>query len=84
MTSPKLIRCGIAFRSSPKALFRISRGFFINYRKNNPSKSLTECALEANFYDQSHLIHLSNAITDKCPKEYFGKMNYINDFFIHF
>lgn len=57
---------------------------FINYRTNNPSKSLTECAHEANFYDQSHLIHLSNAITGKSPKEYFGKMNSINDFFTNF
>lgn len=55
---------------------------FVNYRKNNPSKSLTECAHAANFYDQSHLIHLSNAITGKTPKEHFGGRNCINDFFI--
>lgn len=55
---------------------------FINYRKNNPSKTLTECAHEANFYDQSHLIHLSNAITGKTPKEHFADRNCINNFFI--
>ncbi len=70
---------------NPKTFCNIIKfNHFIDYRKNNPSKSLTECALEANFYDQSHLIHLSNAITGKSPKEYFGKMNYINDFFIPF
>jgi AraC-like DNA-binding protein len=55
---------------------------FVNYRKQNPSKSLTECAHHANFYDQSHLIHMSNAITGKSPKGHFGEGNRINDFFI--
>lgn len=68
---------------NPKTFCNIIKfNHFINYRKNNPSKSLTECAHEANFYDQSHLIHLSNAITGKSPKEYFGERNFINDFFI--
>lgn len=68
---------------SPKTFCSIIKfNHFINYKKNNPSKTLTECALEANFYDQSHLINLSNTITGKSPKAYFGKINCINDFFI--
>jgi AraC-like DNA-binding protein len=55
---------------------------FVNYKKNNPHKTLTECAYEADFYDQSHLIYLSNLITGQSPKAYFCKLNYINDFFL--
>lgn len=68
---------------TPKTFCNIIKfDHFINYKKNNPAKSLTECAHEANFYDQSHLIRLSQAITGKSPKAHFCKTNYINDFFI--
>lgn len=70
---------------NPKTFCNIIKlNHFINYRKNNLAKSLTECAHETNFYDQSHLIHRFNAITGKSPKEYFGKAHHINDFFILF
>lgn len=55
---------------------------FVTYRKNNPNKTLTECAYEAEFHDQSHLIRLSNLITGRSPKAYFKRENYINDFFL--
>lgn len=59
---------------------------FVTYRKNNPKKSLSECAHEAGFHDQSHLIHMSNQIIDKSPKAFFVKDNQIlgsiNDFFL--
>jgi AraC-like DNA-binding protein len=55
---------------------------FVTYRKNHPDKSLTECAYEAEFHDQSHLIYLSHQITGQSPKSFFNKLNYINDFFL--
>lgn len=68
---------------SPKQFSSIVKfSHFITYRKSNPEKSLTECAHEAGFHDQSHLIHMSNQIIDKSPKAYFGRLNYINDFFL--
>lgn len=68
---------------SPKQFSNIVRfNHFVMFRKAHPEKNLTECAHEAGFHDQSHLIHLSNLITDKSPKVYFGKHNYINDFFL--
>ncbi|HKO79897.1 MAG TPA: hypothetical protein VJU78_05850, partial [Chitinophagaceae bacterium] len=60
----------------------IKYSHFVNYKKKHPDKTLTECAYEAEFYDQSHLIYLSNLITGQSPKTYFGKVNYINDFFL--
>lgn len=68
---------------SPKQFSNIIKyNHFITYRKNHPKKTLTECAYEAEFHDQSHLIHLSNQITGHSPKAYFGKLNHINDFFL--
>lgn len=68
---------------SPKQFSNIVKfNHFVTFRKTHPEKNLTQCAHEAGFHDQSHLIHLSNLITDKSPKMYFGKLNYINDFFL--
>lgn len=68
---------------SPKQFSNIIKySHFITYRKNHPEKTLTECAYEAEFHDQSHLIHLSNQIIGQSPKAYFGKLNHINDFFL--
>ena len=68
---------------SPKQFSNIIRyGHFVNYRKAYPEKTLTECAYEANFFDQSHLIYLSHMITGQSPKAYFNKLNYINNFFL--
>ncbi len=68
---------------SPKQFSNIIKyNHFVNYKKNHPDKTLTECAYEAEFYDQSHLIYLSNLITGQSPKTYFGKLNYINNYFL--
>jgi AraC-like DNA-binding protein len=68
---------------SPKqfcSIIKYSR--FINYKKNNPAKTLTECAYESQFTDQSHLVRLSNIITGQSPKNYFNRPNHINNFFL--
>jgi len=68
---------------SPKQFSGIIRfNSFINYQKNNPGRSLTDCSYEMGFHDQSHLIRLSKLITGKSPKSYFLKENRINDFFL--
>lgn len=68
---------------SPKQFSNIIKyNHFVNYKKNYPGKTLTECAYESEFYDQSHLIYLSNLITGQSPKTYFGKLNYINNYFL--
>jgi len=68
---------------SPKQFCHIVKyNYFIQYRKSHPQKSLTECAYEGSFCDQSHLIRLSHLITGQSPKTYFGKPHYINDFFL--
>ncbi len=69
---------------SPKQFCHIIKyNQFINFRKAHPHKSLTECAYENLFSDQSHLIRLSQLITGQSPKAYFGKPHFINDFFLH-
>jgi AraC-like DNA-binding protein len=69
---------------TPKQFSTIIRfGHFVNFRKRNPEKTLTECALETNFYDQAHLTNLSRNITGRTPKSYFHKVNHINDFFLN-
>lgn len=68
---------------SPKQFCNIIKySQFVTYKKNNPDKTLTECAYEAEFHDQSHLIYLSNLITGQSPKAYFKKATHINDFFL--
>jgi AraC-like DNA-binding protein len=67
---------------SPKQFCTTLRySHFVTYRKNNPGKTLTECAYEAEFHDQAHLIRLSHMITGRSPKAYFTNQNYINTFF---
>jgi methylphosphotriester-DNA--protein-cysteine methyltransferase len=68
---------------SPKHFCNIVKyGSFVTYRKHHPEQTLTECAYEAEFHDQSHLIYLSRLITGQSPKGYFNKLNYINNFFL--
>ena len=68
---------------NPKQFCSIIRlNHFINYRKTNPSKKLTECCYEAGFFDQSHLIKLFRSATGQSPKEYFRNVNQINDYFL--
>jgi AraC-like DNA-binding protein len=67
---------------TPKTFCNIIRlNHFIRYRADHSFKSLTECAYEAAFYDQSHLIKLFRAFTGKSPKAYFNNVNYINEHF---
>lgn len=67
---------------TPKAFSNIIRlNHFIRYRAGHSFKSLTECAYEAAFYDQSHLIKLFRTFTGKSPKAYFNNANYINEHF---
>lgn len=68
---------------SPKQFCSIIRyGHFINYRKKHPGKTLTECAYEADFNDQSHLVRLANLLTGQSPKAYFNRPHLINDVFL--
>jgi len=67
---------------TPKIFSNIIRlNHFIRYRAGHSFKSLTECAYEAAFYDQSHLIKLFRTFTGKSPKAYFNDTNYINEHF---
>lgn len=68
---------------NPKTFCNIIKlNHFIGYRNNNPGKTLTECAYEANFFDQSHLIKLFKSVTGKSPKDYFRADNHhINNYF---
>jgi AraC-like DNA-binding protein len=67
---------------TPKVFCNIIRlNHFIRYRAGHSFKSLTECAYEAAFYDQSHLIKLFRTFTGKSPKAYFKDTNYINEHF---
>lgn len=68
---------------TPKQFCNLIRyNHFVTCKKNNPEKTLTQCAYEASFYDQSHLINSSNQITDTSPKAYFSKPSHINDHFL--
>ncbi|KAA2240876.1 AraC family transcriptional regulator [Chitinophaga agrisoli] len=67
---------------TPKTLCNIIKlNYFIRYREQHPSKTLTECAYEASFYDQSHLIRLFKAFTCQSPRAYFSEVHYINEYF---
>lgn len=67
---------------TPKTLCNIIRlNHFIQYKERHLFKSLTECAYEAEFYDQSHLIKLFRTFTGKSPKAYFSGDRYINGHF---
>lgn len=68
---------------SPKQFCNITRyGHFIAYKRNHPDKTLTQCAHELEFHDQSHLIHLSRLITGRSPKSCLSQPTCINDFFL--
>jgi AraC-like DNA-binding protein len=68
---------------SPKQFCNMIRfNSFVIFRRDHPGMTLTECAHETDFHDQSHLIYLSRQITGQSPKAYFNKLNYINDYFV--
>jgi AraC-like DNA-binding protein len=68
---------------TPKAFCNIVRlNHFISYRNNFPEKRLTECAYEAGFFDQSHLIRLFRSVTGQTPSAWFHQSNFINNQFI--
>lgn len=60
----------------------IKLNHFILFRQNNPEKSLTECAYEANFFDQAHAIHTFQSIAQCAPRDFFKHDNLINYQFI--
>lgn len=67
---------------NPKVFCTIVKlNYFINFKNNHPHKSFTECAYQANFYDQSHLIKLFKEMTGNTPKNYFKSDNHINNQF---
>lgn len=58
---------------TPKYLCAILKfNFFISYKKSYPEKTLTECAYEAGYYDQSHLIKSFYQFARMSPGKYFG------------
>lgn len=66
----------------PKMMTRIIQlNHFIAYRTANPEKTLTQCAYEAGYYDQAHLIKSFRSLTDQSPGNYFRNRGYINDYF---
>lgn len=68
---------------TPKQFCNVIRyNNFVTYKQNHTKKTLTECAYDMGFYDQSQLIYLSQLITGSSPKEYFTKINHINNHFI--
>lgn len=68
---------------TPKQFCNVIRyNNFVTHKQNNPNKTLTECAFDTGFYDQSQLIYLSQLITGSSPKAYFAKRNHINDYFL--
>ncbi|MBL0742696.1 helix-turn-helix domain-containing protein [Chryseolinea lacunae] len=67
----------------PKQFCNVIRySHFISFREKNPHMTLTTCALETGFYDQSQLIHLSQPLSGQSPKAYFNTPNHINTFFL--
>lgn len=66
----------------PKMMTRIIQlNHFIVYRTTHPEKTLTECAYEAGYYDQAHLIKSFRSLTNQTPGSYFRNSGYINDHF---
>lgn len=69
---------------SPKQFCNIVRYIhFVTFRKEHQAMSLTQCAYETGFKDQSQLIYLSQLITGSSPKAYFTKPNHINNYFLN-
>ncbi|MCE7057315.1 helix-turn-helix domain-containing protein [Algoriphagus sp. AGSA1] len=68
---------------SPKQFCNMVRfNHFVQIRKKHPDMQLTECAYQAEFYDQSHLIRQSHLITGKSPKDLFSNSDQINEHFL--
>ena len=67
---------------TPKCLGSILQfNTFIDYRNRFPAKTLTECAYEAGYYDQSHLIKASYQWAGAPPREYFSSAAEISNLF---
>lgn len=66
----------------PKCLCSIVQfNHFIHYKSSHPGKTLTECAYEAGYYDQSHLIKAFNQWVGVTPGQYFHSQSAISDLF---
>jgi len=67
---------------NPKSFCNIIQlNFFINYKNQHAPATLTQCAYEAQFFDQSHLIKSFKAIIGKTPRQYFDQNYYISNRF---
>ena len=67
---------------TPKFLSLILKfNFYIHYRARNPEKTLTDCAYEAGYYDQSHLIKSFYQFTGLNPSGYFKSGAPISELF---
>ena len=67
---------------TPKFLSLILKfNFYIHYRACNPEKTLTDCAYEAGYYDQSHLIKSFHQFTGLNPSGYFKSGAPISELF---
>ena len=67
---------------TPKMLSSILQlNSFIRYKNSFPEKTLTQCAYEAGYYDQSHLIRAFNQWVGATPGQYFHSRAEISDLF---
>jgi AraC-like DNA-binding protein len=70
---------------SPKQFMRIvrfQRALFI--KQNNPDIKLTELAVDAGYYDQSHMITDFKQLSGYTPKQYFTQCEPFSDYFSQF
>ncbi|HLZ86001.1 MAG TPA: helix-turn-helix domain-containing protein [Puia sp.] len=67
---------------TPKCLCSILKfNTVIHYKNRFPAKTLTECAYEAGYYDQSHLIKSFYQWVGASPGQYFHSQSAISDLF---
>lgn len=70
---------------SPKQFMRVvrfQRALFIQH--NNPDLKLTELAIDAGYYDQSHMISEFKQLSGYTPKQYFSQCEPFSDYFATF
>lgn len=68
---------------SPKLFSRIARfQSFLRSVENSPQSGLLDLAIEAGYYDQSHMIREFRSFTRRSPTEFFGRENVISDLFV--
>ena len=66
----------------PKTFCTILKlNYFVRCKNYDPQKTLTQCAYDANFYDQAHLVKVFRSFTGKTPSQYFRSIQHISDQF---